>query len=243
MADLRGAAILDEVREDGTTMREEGGVISIDVTYSNDVKLDIFGKAPPIYTVTAKFIPMKYYKIAYESLLSEDERIMHSVHGLLFLINVKGYVKTFTLTNLLTVLTTAMVSLAMASTLTDYIMSYAPCLGLKNHYNSIKFQETMDFSDLDARIAALKERLPDYNPTKVKASACSDTVNDMAAKGRIDMSSKEDQDKLLGVICMFEQRLNRLDGMDVSDDNDACGKFASNIKKTFQEQDLMLKAS
>merc|ERR1712070_184894 len=176
MADLRGAELLDEVREDGKTMRQEGGVISIDITYSNDQKLDVFGSKAPIYTVSAKFIPMKYYKIAYESFAGKDKdsRIMHSVHGLLFLIQVKGYIRIFSIGNLLTVLSTAMVSLALASTLTDYIMSYAPCLGLKDHYNILKFQPTMDFGDLEQRISELeadcKKRNIPYDPTKIKAS-------------------------------------------------------------------------
>jgi len=227
-------------------------VISIDITYSNVKNWDFFGKAPPTYTVSAKFIPMKYYKIAYETMHGTDKRTMHSVHGLLFQINVQGYIRTFTLTNLLTVLTTAMVSLAMASTLTDAIMAYCPCLALKDHYNVLKFQPTMDFSDLEERIRVVKEQCKakgqKYDPSQVKSSSCSDAINKFASEYiNSDAANSADRthishDTMLNIICTFEQRLNRLDGMDVSND-DACAKVVNEFRDSFQNQDSLVRAS
>lgn len=233
MADIRGAALLDEVRPDGTTMRTEGGVISLDITYTNKANWDWFGQMEPHYVISAKYIPMKYYKLDYESYDPKlKQRTMHDVHGLLFLIEVKGAIRVFTLTNLLTVLTTAMVSLALANTLTDVIMSYAPCLGLSAHYDILKYQPTMDFSDLQARVDAVKKQCADqgkpYDPAKSKASACSTAINKFAeSKAPIPPGT------MLQIICAFEQRLNRLDGMDTSVGDDACDLRVKDLKQEF----------
>jgi hypothetical protein len=90
MADLRGSELLDEVRGDGTTMRTEGAVIAVDITYTNAAQWDFLGTKEPHYTISAKFIPMQYYKIVYESMPTHDSkfRTMHDVHGLLFLFTV-----------------------------------------------------------------------------------------------------------------------------------------------------------
>lgn len=242
MADLRGGSMLDLPRDDGTTMRQKGGVVSIDITYSNKKNLDLFGNEPPIYTVSAKFIPMKYYKIQYETMHDEDTRTMSDVNGLLFLINVTGAIRTFDLTNLLTVLTTAMVSLALASTLTDLLMSYAPCLGLKDHYNILKYQPTMDFSDLEDRINTIKEQAKakgeTYQPSKHKSSVCADTINGYAAKQENIID-----DDMLKIICTFEMRLNRLDGMDACNEGDACSNLVQSWRKNFLAQDSFVRAA
>jgi len=250
MADIRGADVLDVVRGDGSTMRTEGGVISIDITYTNKAKLDVLGNAEPHYVVSAKYIPMKYYKIDYESMdKAGKERIMHDVHGLLILINVQGAIRVFTMANLLVVLTTAMVSLALANTLTDYIMSYAPCLGVTDHYDILKYQPTMDFSDLRDRIKGLKKKCAakgkPYDSKKVKASVCSSAINHFATKAQEAQACKGTEeekqslideahishDTMLQIICCFEQRLNRLDGMDAANSDDACGAQVLELKK------------
>jgi len=242
MADLRGGSMLDILRDDGTTMRQKGAVVTIDVTYSNKKIFDIFGNTPETYVMSAKFLPMTYYKIQYETIHDADTRTMSDVHGLLIMINVTGSIRTFDLTNLLTVLTTAMVSLALASTLTDLILSYAPCLGLKDHYNILKYQPTMDFSDLQARINTLKEQAKaqgkEYDTAVHKSSVSSDAINEYAtAKKHID------QDTMLKIICTFEMRLNRLDGMDACDGGDACSEVVKNWRTTFLESDSFVGAA
>jgi hypothetical protein len=242
LADLRGADLLDEVRDNGETMRTKGAVIEISITYNNRKMFDFFGAEDPHYTISAKYMPMKSYKITYDEQTSEDHRIMHTVHGVLFLIEVKGEVLVWSLSHLFTFLSTALVSLALATTITDYVMQY--CFGeISEHYNTLKYQISMDFGDLRQRRAALKEKIPQigetYTPEAHKASAPAALI----AKACEEEKFKKDED-LLAVICSFEQRLNRLDGVDpinaIATDNnyveDKAGKMVRRIKQKWDKE-------
>merc|ERR1719224_89858 len=90
----------------------------------------------------------------------QDARIMYQVHGLLFVVTVRGSIRIFSWSHLLVVLSTAMVSLAMANTLTDLIMSYWPGLSsTSGHYNILKYQMSMDFSSLSKTIRRLQDMI------------------------------------------------------------------------------------
>lgn len=209
MADVRGSAMLDQPREGGETMRTEGAVISMSIEYDNTQVWDFWGKAKPFYTITASYLPMRYYKIVYEDLISDDERLMLNVHGLLILMRVFGKVRVFSWTHLLTILTTAMVSLAMASTLTDYMMMYL--FKYSTRYTIIKYNPTQDFGELDSSVTGLKRKLKDnYNPLTNKAVPTADVLNNAAENNGSCPRDRE----LLAILLKFEQRLNRLDGMD-----------------------------
>lgn len=216
MADVRGAAVLDQPRPDGTTMRTQGAVLSMSIEYDNTVPWDYLGKAPPHYTITCQYLPMRYYKIVYEELMANDERRLLNVHGLLIIMRIQGKIRVFSWMHLMTILTTAMVSLAMASTLTDYLMLYL--FKLSPQYNIIKFQPTQDFGAFGKSLAAV-EKKPDYNPLTNKAVPHADVLNNCA-----ESAVPPSGDNLLYVLLKFEQRLNRLDGMDarnaVSNPND-----------------------
>lgn len=208
MADLRGEDLLDEVRADYKTMRSAGAVISIDVEYSNQKNMDWLGSEEPHYTISAKYLPMKAYKIEYETMIDENTRTTHNVHGLLFIITVKGYIHTFSLTYLLTFLTTALVSITMASTITDYAMSY--CFSMSDHYDLLKYQPSMDFSTVRTHMSELKQsKGKDYDPARNKYSAIANTMFELAEAKR----APNDQE-LLAVLCSFEQRLSRIDAVD-----------------------------
>lgn len=216
MADARGAAILDEPRLDGTSMRSQGAVISMNIRYTNVQKFDPFGKADPRYTITASYLPMRYYKVVHQKLLSDDERLMLNVHGILILIRVAGAIRVFSFTHMLTILTTAIVSLAMATTLTDYIMMY--CFQMSDKYTTIKYQTTMDFSEVRKSLMAVKSKYGDkYSPLTNKANTHADILNN-AAEAVLTGTTMEDacpnKQDLLGILLKFEQRLNRLDGTD-----------------------------
>merc|ERR1711966_565347 len=128
-------------------------------------------------------------------------------------------------------LTTAMVALAMATTVTDYIMSYC-CLSLSPHYNMLKYQPTMDFGDFRMAKEVVKERhANDYDPRKHKATSVSQAISD-AAEGVKDIL---DKDMLLPIICSFEQRLNRLDGVDVENVEDVEGGAVTKAKSKLKE--------
>lgn len=208
MADLRGAKLMDMVRPDGTTMRSQGAVLDMSIEYSNARQWDIFGHQEPYYTITCSFVPMKYYKIIYEEKVSQDQRFRYDVHGILLLMRVHGKIRVWDWTHLLTVLTTAMVSLAMANTVTDYMMLYL--FQFSSRYSIIKYQPTQDFGKFSTVLDAVEEKHgANFDPLTHKAMPHADMLNDAAEVGKT-----LEGDDLLHVLLKFEQRLNRLDGMD-----------------------------
>lgn len=233
LADARGAAMLDQPRADGTTMRSQGAVISLNIKYSNAQSWDPFAKAKPTYTMTAAYMPMRYYKIEYQEMFGEvskegrkTERRMVNVHGILVLMRVYGSIRVFSLSHLLQILTTAMVSLAMARTLTDYIMMY--CFDMSGKYTIIKYQPTMDFGVMRTSLAGVKKKYgANYDHMTNKAVPHADILNNAAEAALKAAGSGSDlstwkgvltqacpQEELLPILLKFEQRLNRLDGMD-----------------------------
>lgn len=223
MADLRGEDLLDEVRPDGTSMRQTGGVVQVTIEYSNKQFWDVFGLAKPEYVIKAKFIPMDYYQIVYDVIdqADHDKRTVHQVRGLLFLIDVGGSIHTFSIQHLLMVLTTAMVSLAMATTLTDAYMQYippwvrCPCRlnPMNAFYVALKYQDSADFSDVKEIVTNLEtSQGKEYQPTTRWESK-----NSLQAQilGKAVGAKKPPQDQeLLKVLASTEVRLNRLDGLD-----------------------------
>jgi hypothetical protein len=207
LCDIRGAGLLDYVRRNGESIRYEGGVIQVDVTYSNAAKFDFWGHSEPHYTITAKYMPMHKYSVVYDKLDKTDEtkREVHKVHGLLFLFTVKGEIRAFTLTALLTMLTTALVSLTLATTITDFAMSY--CFSNSVSYDVLKYQPSADFSDLRARVEASKDG---------QTSVAGHIINKA-----IDNSHPTIQEDLLTVLAVFETRLNKLDGVNPAQVGDA----------------------
>jgi len=217
LADARGSAILDQPRLDGTSMRSQGAVISMNIRYTNEKKFDPLGNADPQYTITASYLPMRYYKITYQQALPDDERLMMNVHSILILMRVFGSIRVFSFSYMLTILTTAIVTLTMANTLTDYIMMY--CFEMSDKYTLIKYQATMDFSAERKSLSAVKKKYgKQYSALTNKAMAHSDILNNAAESVLKNSKTMEEacptKEEILGILLKFEHRLNRLDGSD-----------------------------
>eukprot|EP00747_Dinoflagellata_sp_TGD_P024431 gnl/TRDRNA2_/TRDRNA2_130541_c1_seq1.p1 gnl/TRDRNA2_/TRDRNA2_130541_c1~~gnl/TRDRNA2_/TRDRNA2_130541_c1_seq1.p1 ORF type:complete len:605 (-),score=151.31 gnl/TRDRNA2_/TRDRNA2_130541_c1_seq1:78-1892(-) len=234
LADPRGRYLLDAPREDGRSLRWAGGVISVSIEYTNKAKLDPLGQTGPHYVISANYLPMDDYKIMYSEPTAAG-RTVHDVHGILFLFTVVGKIHVFSVSYLLKILTTAMVSLAMAATLTDAIMMYV--MEFSPNYTILKYQPTMDFSVFRERIGMLQKK-PGYNPLDNKPMAAGDILNNASESGRLP-GDKE----LLFLLLKFEQRMNRLDGTDAHNvfapgadmDEKDCDPSARKIA-TFEEE-------
>merc|ERR1711972_47326 len=186
-------------------MRSEGAVIDIDIEYSNAKHWNALGQSVPVYTITARLLPMRYYRISYDQVLNRTHRHMHDVHGLLFLISVHGAIRVFDFVKMLTVLTTALVSVTMASTITDFIMQHL--FTFSSSYTVLKYQPTHDFSELKTHVDELKKQHGrQYSPVKHKHHTLSQILNRCARDNRIPEGRE-----LLALLLKFEQRLNRLD--------------------------------
>lgn len=212
MADPRGKSLLDAPREDGSTMRWEGAVMSVDIEYTNQALWDPFAQTEPHYVMTVSYLPMKEYKIQYGE-DSPNGRARRNVHGILILFWVGGHIYQFDYTELMTVLSTALVSVAVASTLTDFLMMYA--FADSKQFTTMKYQPSPDMYNQQKleRDTGEKDR---FHRTLLQENAAT-------------MALPADKD-LLHVLFKFEQRLNRLDGMSTEE-----GEIEDCIKKRENE--------
>merc|ERR1711871_1316783 len=104
-------------------------------------------------------------------------RLVKNVHGILFLFRVTGFIRVFEPMHMMQVLTTAMVSLAMASVVTDFIMMYG--LKFSGKYTLLKYQLSPDFTSLGKLTEAMEKRHgPKYDKYNHKALRHADVLND-----------------------------------------------------------------
>lgn len=207
--DPRGVGILDVPREDGTSLRYNGGVIHVSVFFDNKKKMDPLGQAPPEYIYDVGVLPMDEYKVVFDRTKEDGSREVRTLHGILIIFGVSGYMRTFDVTYLLQVMTTAMVSLALANTLTDALMLYTMPRSVK--YQLLKYQESEDFSDFDKSVSSVKDRKKTgYDRLQDKPSPHAQLLHD-AVRGRDECPAGKE---LLAILVKFEQRLNRLDALD-----------------------------
>lgn len=213
LADPRGALLLDARRTDGTTMRHEGSVIELNVEWTNKAPWDFLGKQKPHYTYRARLLPMREYRIAYDVQLDDEHRLARDVHGFLVVMQVHGSIRVFDVTHFLTILTTALVALSLAATLTDYIMMYL--LPLRTVYTSLKYQNSEDFSEYVAAMSRIKRTGgPQYQGISSRDAEKHTLHGSILANCVMSKKPPEGND-LLHVLVKFEQRLNRLDAVDI----------------------------
>mmetsp|Transcript_15386 Transcript_15386/g.33855 ORF Transcript_15386/g.33855 Transcript_15386/m.33855 type:complete len:516 (+) Transcript_15386:105-1652(+) len=234
LADPRGVSLLDMQLSNNQTLRWGGAVLRLTIEYDNFAHFDPLGNAPMMYELSASFLPMLEYKIMYEKEFGED-RLLRNVHGIFILINVVGRVRVVDFSHLMAMLTQAMVSLAIANTITDLIMKY--CLPEGNQYNLCKYQPTVDFDEYRRSRMKLKRQFgEDYLYLDHKPLPHADILNKHAAKG----STPIDQDLML-ILCKFEQRLNTIDAMDpvntLKDDGetDNIGNYIRERERGYQD--------
>merc|ERR1719421_1134741 len=105
-----------------------------------------------------------------------------------------------------------MVSLALAALLTDQIMAHLMKFSPK--YKLLKYQLSPDFGNIEEKEERMKKLLDEanekYDPLDDKPHAHADILNDLACKKEAPTG-----EALLQILCKFEQRLNRLDALDV----------------------------
>jgi len=210
LADPRGAGLMDAPDADdeqGLTRRWNGGVIHLDIQYTNRKRFDVFGRADVKYILRATLLPMIEFKKMYaEGKDSDEDRTMINVHGFLLVAKVSGYLKAFDMQYLLQVLTTSVGIFAVASTAVDMLM--VKCGPHKKNYELLKkqkhFQPVVNLS--------IGSNGRDYSLLKDKSQPYQSILADYASANKTEAAPSGKD--LMHVFFTIEQRLNRLDGMD-----------------------------
>lgn len=240
IADPRGENLLDADRVGGSTMRWDGGAIAITITYDNHKNLDPLGWHKPHYTIEATFMPLRTYKIMDDTITPTGRKI-ENTHGILITMTVQGVLRQFDLNHMLMMLTTAMVSLSMAALATDFFMCYFPFWPIKPNgpnYTMLKFQPSCDFSSLAKKEVTVREKckLPEFDRAEASCKTshhahCLHKCVTKALAGDPQIVDAPKDADLLHILMIFEQRLNRLDGLDPTFATLGTATFSSQAKK------------
>lgn len=151
---------------------------------------------------------MSSYSLAHDKNMADGRRMARELHGILLVFQIHGSVREFDVSKLLTVLMSAMLLLTTASTLTDYIMMY--CTEFAGKYTILKYQPSQDFGTFRANLRKMRKLLGQkFDPYNHKPVPIADILNEAAGTGVVPSG-----ENLLMILNKFEQRLNRLDGID-----------------------------
>jgi hypothetical protein len=227
-------------QEAPTTLRYQGGILVVNIQYMNTAPWDYLATAPVRYVISSSLMPQDKFKQMYKDEGGSGMRTVNNVHGLLIEARVRGKIREFRFSALLTTITTALALLAAPVSVTDAVMLYV--LEDKDKFTILKYQPTQDFSELRALQTAQKmeteARGAKYDEVEQKPTPDGDFLSDIFERFRnahwnpdmlvdVDRSLiEQSQSRLCGgqprswlldtlaVMIRHEQRLNRVDGMD-----------------------------
>lgn len=220
---------------EGKSLREAGGMLLLDVDYSNNgylrpgipllpssLGMDI---KPITYMYRPYFVPTnknEKFQLVEESDHAE-ERVIDIWYGLTIKMQFNGQLVVFTWSKVLKALTAGLVLLSMASTLVVSAASYI--LPMNEKYNALMYQMSEDMSNFKemrgSRVSCLGNII---NPlglldgseawAKMQSTFCTGSKlwEHVAANG--EPSKEMVNADIVKILCMNEVRLNRLDAMD-----------------------------
>mmetsp|Transcript_22653 Transcript_22653/g.51761 ORF Transcript_22653/g.51761 Transcript_22653/m.51761 type:complete len:638 (+) Transcript_22653:75-1988(+) len=215
-----------------TSLRDQGGILMIDVVYNNVKLWDFFGSQQRniTYTYRPRYVPTRGYKRMYIE-RSGDERVLHNFHGFNVDVVVQGNLVTFDPQHLLLVLTTSVTLLALSHFFVDNLATKV--LPLRAKFKLLKFQQTEDFSDYRRRVAFFRKaecRILESNggdgsgTQEMLRRSNFEAMALHAAVRRVQKNKPQaeelkfgylpNEQELLAIILQHERRLNRLDARD-----------------------------
>lgn len=150
---------------DPETYREGGMIVRLVISYDNRDGVFGFLREKPVYRITVDVQPKQTAKWVwsfnyFDTAAGRNDyaRYLYTSHGLIFFVEHRNKsVYTFSFPALLMNITTSLTLIAIASTMVDTLMLSRIC-GYRHYYRNIKYQNTVDFSDLDSAIKQLQSR-------------------------------------------------------------------------------------
>jgi len=232
----------------GSTLREDGGMLLLDINYNNVGKMRPGlpvgpGIKPVTYAYRPYFIPSNTntrFELV-EQLESPDHRVVDIWYGVTVKMQFNGQIVTFTWAKLLSGLTSGLVLLTMATTLVTYAALYV--LPLKEKYTWCMFQMSEDFSNFKELYKSKKAKWADTTSSFATGSVIEDCLNEDGS-----MKKKLENKELLQILSMIEMRCNRMDAIDVRmvyDDMEEAkktkvGKLIDNFETSYYKDKMKL---
>jgi len=194
-------AVLSMKGENGLSRRERGGVIMINIEYTNERSFDILGLTPPRYIISARLLPMQWLYQSHAAPLANNSRKIEAYQGFLIYGRVHGHIRTFHWLSLLQVAATALVLLAVAEMLTEAAMTHGTALAHK--YELIRHQPDKQVRELRNFAGMLQDEEGELLPREA------DTASPELEHE--DVARPSGRQELLAVLRNIEKKL---DGMD-----------------------------
>lgn len=205
LADPSGAdAVLSMKGENGLSRRERGGVLMVDIEYTNERSFDILGLTPPRYIISARVLPMQWLYQSHAAALVNKTRTIEAYQGFLIYGRVHGHIRTFHWLTLFQVSATALVLLAVAGMLTEAAMTHGTTLAHK--YQLIGHQPDKQVRELRSLSGSLQDEEGELL-TRETDTASPELEHE-------DVARLSGRQELLAVLRNIEKKL---DGMDSTD--------------------------
>jgi len=234
----------------GKSLRDVGGVLLLDVNYANDgigrsgipglqsiSPVDTTIK-PITYSYRPYFVPTNMNKKSQLTQASDTAttRTVDIWYGITIKMQFNGQLVAFSWSKVLKALTTGLVLLTMATTITTALASYI--LPLKEKYKLLMFQMSEDFSDFSHLRAAKGEAgIEKMTANFVSGDLLKETLGpDGRAKQELP------NPELVQILAITEMRLGRLDGMDpvmtfpTAGENNVLNKAIGHAEKNFAQK-------
>jgi len=220
--DVLDAKLPDSFGHPGKSLREVGGMLLLDVDYSNTGKLrpglpglpEQYQIKPITYLYRPYFVPTNANE-KYQLLAQSDHaewRIVDIWYGVTIKMQFNGQLVVFSWSKVLKALTSGLVLLSMATTLVCYAASYV--LPLQEKYNALMYQMSEDFSQFGAlRKSYLDKNLGDAWKKRTSVFASGTTLmKHLNPDGSV--AKEINNVDIIRILATTEMRLNRLDAMD-----------------------------
>jgi len=250
MKDILDSELGSSFGHTGESLREVGGVLLLDVNYANDgigrpglpglqslIPVDTTIK-PVTYSYRPYFVPTNNNQRS-QITESGDEAKTRTVdiwYGITIKMQFNGKLVAFSWSKVLQALTTGLVLLTMAATITTAMAAFV--MPLKEKYNFIMYQMSEDYSDF----GHLRAKKGAAGVDEMKANF---VTGDLLLQNlNADGTPKEEMTNadLVKILCVTEMRLNRLDGMDpvitfpTAAENNPINKAIGHAQKAFAEK-------
>jgi len=220
--DITGSVLDAKLPKDfghpGHSLREKGGMMLIDVDYSNIGTMrpgfpglpESFAVKPITYLYRPYFVPStenSQFQLV-QSSDHADTRVIDVWYGITLKMQFNGQLVVFSWSGVITALTSGLVLLTMATTLVTYLAMYV--LPLKEKYCQLIYQMSEDFSNY----GALRSEMKGFKDAKSIFATGTLLQDKVADDGTIKAETPLSDEEILELVAVCEMRLNRMDGMD-----------------------------
>jgi hypothetical protein len=175
MLAMAGRRLTEEWLSEGNdfqSMRESGGVLSINIEYNNWTPWSWKGMEYPEYTISARSRLVRKFKDYKVKPRPDGTRDVHGFYGVLVMVTQTGELGSFNFVTLLVMLTTSLGLLAVSAALTDFLATSV--MPRKAEYTKLKFQESADMNPDPFHEAEEEEiqELPKKEPSTRRKGCC-----------------------------------------------------------------------